>query len=132
MIALFEKGIGGRGPKATVGGTYTGLERKPMIFETMDHKRIKMIPESASLTSLQTAENKVEAIGFVNPDGTPLKEQRLSDTVYRWNQTSGFAQVIDMDISNYNFHISSLYYLYPAVLQGINMPPDSQTAINTV
>ncbi len=90
----------------------------------------KIIQTAPSLNSLQTADTKVAAIGMVNPDGSAIKEQRVSETEYSWTETNGMQRVMNMDISSNNFTLTSNYLNYPAVLQANNLPTDSQ-AIST-
>ena len=91
----------------------------------------KIVPTTPSLNSLQIADAKVIAIGMVNPDGSAIKEQRVSETEYSWREVNGMNRVITMDIGSYNFTLTSNFLNYPAVLQGNNLPTDAQ-AISTV
>ncbi len=93
----------------------------------------KIIQSTPSLNSLQNADLKVAAIGMVNPDGSAIKEQRVSETEYSWTETNGMNRVMYMDISSYNFTLTSNYLNYPSVLAANNLPTDSQaisTALN--
>jgi len=93
----------------------------------------KIIRPQPDLTSLQTSNDEVQAIGFVTQDdiNQVIPAQRLSDTEYEWDKNYGLPQSLTMDIASHNFHLTSQYLNYPAVLSASNAPTDS-SAINTV
>ncbi len=113
----------------TVDGTTHSID--PTTNQAQDIPNIipvyKITHQQPDLTSLQTAKNEVQALGFVDQSQIPqvLPEQRLTETEYEWNKTYGLPQSITMDIASNNFHLTSQYLTYPAVLSRTNVPTDS-------
>jgi len=105
------------------------IDGKPSIIDPTTNQP-KFIPDRINvykiatippnLLNLQNAENKVAAAGFTDT----ANPQQISDIVYSWNSNTGLSKTLTMDITSSNFHLTSNYLNYPAVLSASNVPSD--------
>ncbi len=75
-----------------------------------------------NLLALDRAQQKAQKMGFRSD------VEKISDTVYRWNDQKKPPTTLEMDINNGNFHLLYPYQTDQAILGQKNLPTNQQAA----
>ncbi len=86
-------------------------------------KIYKMAAIPPDLLALKKAVERVNSVGFTNP------ELPISAKVYQWNDNGPLNRSLTMDIFSSDFSLSSSFISDPVIMSGVNLPDPNTAAI---